>query len=140
MEGGSTDAQAFVEIAKAVSGSGSIWTTALFLIAVAVFVAQRFGLFSWLTSRTVVQSESFQDRMLAALASSHAREDALLAKLDALGVRNDELREEVQSSRFETRMMREQLRMLLRGLQQVRAGTLPIEALPLPDLPEERRP
>lgn len=137
MEGANTDAQAVVELAKAVSGSGSIWITALFLIGAGVIAAQRFGLFSWLSNRTAVQSETFQDKLMAALNASHAREDQLLAKLDQVTARSDELREEVQKERFETRMFREQLRTLLRFLQQVRAGTLPIEAVPLPEIPGE---
>lgn len=137
MEGANADAQTVVELAKVVDGSGSVWLTALFLAAAAVFAAQRLGLLAFLSNRTAVQSDSFQDRLLAALNASYAREEQLLAKLDQITIRSEELREEVREERFETRMFREQLRTLLRFLQQVRAGSLPIEAVPLPELPDE---
>lgn len=131
---GGQDADALLALIKAVTGSGSLWVTSLFIVGAALLLAHRFGLLAFLSSgRTSVQSEGFQDRLLKALEASHAREDALQAKLTEAAARNDALRDEIQEARLEVHMMRQQLRLFLRALQQVKAGLISIDSLPLPD-------
>ncbi|WP_020179660.1 hypothetical protein [Methylopila sp. M107] len=124
------DANALIEILKAIRGEGPIWMSVIAALGAVIIVAHRFGLLKWLVrSRTEVQAESFQERMLSALTAAHGREDALMAKLDAFETKYDALREEAHQGRFEVHMLRQQMKMFLQGLRQVKAGIVPIEAL-----------
>ena len=137
MEGGPVDAKALVELVKAASGSGSIWVTSLVSLVGAVLLAHRFGLFSFLFNRTTIQAETLIDRTLAALESSHRREDELQAKLEAADKHIDQLREEQHQLRFEVYMTRQQLKMVLQAWRQAKAGAIPIDAVPIPEMPGE---
>ncbi|WP_020185932.1 hypothetical protein [Methylopila sp. 73B] len=128
------DAEAVKALVKAAEGSDSVWVTGLALVILAVLVANRFGLFAFLSGgRTAVQATDFQQKLLDALEASHQREDAMARKLTEMAGQNDELRGDVQDARFEIHMLRQQVRLLLEWIKQLKAGVIGLDA-PLPEI------